>query len=155
MGEERGMRIGITTASEEPTVERLAELEGLILKMIAEQEAAWAYFVKYGAYVKIGYSRSSEGVRKRLRTYVTAAPERAWLIGVSYGGEQTEKSLHRVLQDYRFRGEWFRLKRRLLDRLCYEGLYPGRATEGWPFVPGRGMRRPKDEFPSPLITRPC
>ena len=61
MGEERGMRMGITMASEEPTVERLAELEGLILKMIAEQEAApfAAYLLALSARAAIRRFRSA------------------------------------------------------------------------------------------------
>ena len=112
---------------------RLIELEAALLRQTLEIDMPWAYFVQSGRYVKIGHSRSSEGLRQRLNAYRVAAPEGARLVAVSPGGEETERMLHRALRVDHARGEWFYASSRLLRVMRHEGLWPIRMTTGWPF----------------------
>lgn len=118
----------------EPTEDRLVELERGLLKLAQEMgEKEWAYFVLSGRHVKIGHTKSGKSLKSRLLLYRVTAPDGGRLIGLSPGGRKTEALLHKRLADYRHRGEWFRLSRKVLATLRYEGFWPTRLMEGWPF----------------------
>lgn len=118
----------------EPSEHRLSELEEILLAQVKElADQPWAYFVKSGPYVKIGYCRSAKAIKTRLFVYRTATPEGATLVAVSPGGEKTERLLHQRLGRHRQRGEWFRLNAAVLATMRYEGMWPCKAITGWPF----------------------
>ena len=67
------------------------------------------YFVKNGVRdrVKIGFS---EGHKNRLSALQNASPDALTLIGVLKGTIKTERRMHKRFQEYREKGEWFRIE---------------------------------------------
>lgn len=67
------------------------------------------YFVKNGVRdrVKIGFS---EGHKNRIASLQNASPDALALIGVLPGTIKTERRLHKRFQEYREKGEWFRIE---------------------------------------------
>lgn len=65
------------------------------------------YVIRCGRFVKIGTSRN---VAERLRALQTGNAERVELVGVLYGGNHLEGTLHRRFARHHVRGEWFTLR---------------------------------------------
>lgn len=65
------------------------------------------YFIKGGKFTKIGYTGSD--VEGRIASLQTGCPYNIELLGVIDGDVELERSLHKQLEKYRVRGEWFDL----------------------------------------------
>ena len=63
------------------------------------------YFARSGDAIKIGYSVD---VPRRIVALATGSPEPITLIGIAEGDQRLEQALHRLLERYRVRNEWFR-----------------------------------------------
>lgn len=66
----------------------------------------FVYFIANDAAVKIGFSADPAG---RLRDLQTASPYSLQLLGAVEGGKKHERAIHAALDEFRLRGEWFRL----------------------------------------------
>jgi hypothetical protein len=62
------------------------------------------YFISDGASIKIGRSKS---VGARFRSLEIGNPNDLQLIACVDGGSSEEKAIHRELEQFRLRGEWF------------------------------------------------
>lgn len=56
---------------------------------------------------KIGYTKDAETARKRVSTLGTAQSQKLSILALVDGERPDEKALHRLLADYKVRGEWF------------------------------------------------
>lgn len=74
------------------------------------------YFVGYGAYVKIGYTRGD--VAKRVRGLNTATPETIVIFAIVRGTPEDERALHARFTTLRLRGEWFKHEGALADHIA-------------------------------------
>jgi hypothetical protein len=79
------------------------------------------YFVRSGKFVKIGHSRD---LRRRLCTVRTAAPERAWLIGLMKGDDKKEKEIQARFRGRRHRAEWYHLCPEILEFMRTKCVWP-------------------------------
>lgn len=61
------------------------------------------YLLKSGGYYKIGFA---ENVEKRMEQYNTHNPSYQ-LIDITSGTRKDEANLHRILQRYKYKGEWY------------------------------------------------
>ena len=69
------------------------------------------YFIQAGdpnGAVKIGYSRTKDGVSRRLYALQTASFAPLKLLRVMNGSQRHERSLHRHFRELHIRGEWFK-----------------------------------------------
>lgn len=78
------------------------------------------YFISNGTYTKIGKADDPE---KRLKELQTGCPEKLEIKLVIDGGEDKEKMLHKALNKYRYRGEWFQINFKYNEELIEEILY--------------------------------
>jgi hypothetical protein len=62
------------------------------------------YFISNGTYTKIGKANNPE---KRIKELQTGCPEDLELKLIIEGNEEKERKIHKVLEKYRIRGEWF------------------------------------------------
>lgn len=79
------------------------------------------YFVECLGRIKIGYSADLKG---RMSTLATSAPDRLTLITTIEGSQQFERAIHKHLDEYRIKGEWFAdcpAVRAAIERLVAEG----------------------------------
>lgn len=79
------------------------------------------YFVECAGRIKIGYSAD---VKRRMHDLATAAPQRLTLIAAIDGAAQLERAIHKHLDEYRIKGEWFAdcpAVRATIKRLATEG----------------------------------
>lgn len=70
----------------------------------AVQSGQWVYFIRQGAYVKIGTARN---VAKRFSEMQVGSPHKLILLGVIPGDRIIEKWVHTRVKTGRIRGEWF------------------------------------------------
>lgn len=68
------------------------------------------YFLTYETlpgYVKIGYSKNEESLKRRLNAYVTYNPSPLKILKIENGDEAKEQQLHDRFSRYRAQNEWF------------------------------------------------
>lgn len=70
----------------------------------------YLYVVGFGPYVKIGRSRSAEGLQRRINALRTSAPETLVVYAFLTGTGWDERKLHQRFAKSRLQGEWFRLE---------------------------------------------
>ena len=63
------------------------------------------YFVKSGDFMKIGYTKN---VSKRIAQLSTGSPQKLELMGIVFGGVDTEKEYHTIFSSLHHKKEWFR-----------------------------------------------
>lgn len=79
------------------------------------------YFIECVGRIKIGYSTDLKG---RMVALATGAPDALTLIAAIDGTVQVERAIHRHLDEYRIKGEWFAdcpAVRATIERLVAEG----------------------------------
>jgi hypothetical protein len=79
-------------------------------RVAAEPKPCRIYFIRSGDRVKIGYSRS---YKNRTTSIQVSSPHETELLGTIHGDEDAERKLHARFDEYRERGEWFRIEGRL------------------------------------------
>lgn len=62
------------------------------------------YFIKCENYVKVGYTAN---MKQRFKKYVTENPFPLKVLGIINGGYDVEKKIHKQLETWWHRGEWF------------------------------------------------
>ncbi len=70
--------------------------------------------------IKIGYSRSMQGVKQRLKHLQTGSAWPLRLLGTKDGDEQEESRLHQLFAQFRMEGEWFKPKPALVQTIQKE-----------------------------------
>jgi response regulator of citrate/malate metabolism len=85
------------------------------------------YFISNGTYTKIG---KADEPKKRLKELQTGCPEKLEIKLVIDGGEDKERMLHKALNKYRFRGEWFQIDFNYNEQLIEDILYFHRKLNG-------------------------
>jgi len=85
------------------------------------------YFISNGTYTKIG---KADEPKKRLKELQTGCPEKLEIKLVIDGGEDKERMLHKALNKYRFRGEWFHINFNYNEELIEEILYLHKKLNG-------------------------
>lgn len=85
------------------------------------------YFISNGTYTKIGKADEPE---KRLKELQTGCPEKLEIKLVIDGGEDKERMLHKALNKYRYRGEWFQIYFNYNEQLIEDILYFHRKLNG-------------------------
>lgn len=70
-------------------------------------ETAYIYFVRMGAFVKIGITRD---VAARMKAIQTSSPEKIVLLKIERGTVEDEQRFHHRFRRYRANGEWFALQ---------------------------------------------
>ena len=83
------------------------------------------YFIKSEEYVKVGYSAN---VEKRFKQYITENPNPITLIAKFNGGFSIEKKIHKQLNKWKHRGEWFKLTddcKIKIDQIVLENKFNG------------------------------
>lgn len=101
---------------------------------------AYVYFIRSGAFVKIGYSRDPQKRMRQLDRALATAPE---LVAIFEGTRSLEHQLHNHLLGHHARHEWFHwceeiqqiVERGIPD--CVLGIAPGS-----PFFANNGGRKP-------------
>ena len=89
----------------------------------------FVYFLKMGAYVKIGFSTD---VKSRIRNLGVGCPEKAEVIGLIPGTEETERFFHSMFASASSNGEWFRLEgvfKEFVEALPPVKKMPGKIRE--------------------------
>ena len=69
-------------------------------------QPTFVYFARCGSFVKIGVSNNP---RWRVWSFQGSNPYEIELIGMAKGDAKLERALHRRLEEFRHRYEWFRL----------------------------------------------
>lgn len=85
------------------------------------------YFISNGTYTKIG---KADEPKKRLKELQTGCSEKLEIKLVIDGGEDKERMLHKALNKYRFRGEWFQIDFNYNEQLIEDILYFHRKLNG-------------------------
>jgi len=114
----------------------------------------YVYFIKAGAYVKVGVSRSGESVIKRLRSMQTGNPLDLELIGViPRVNKGTEIRAQKFLAEDHVRGEWFWYRertttyisayseQRIVNRLCKDHRRTAKAGQRPKFLSQKLRKR--------------
>jgi hypothetical protein len=78
------------------------------------------YFISNGTYTKIGKADNPE---KRIKELQTGCPETLEIKLVIDGDEEKEKMLHKALNKYRIRGEWFKIDFEYNENIIKEIIY--------------------------------
>jgi hypothetical protein len=68
------------------------------------------YAIATNTHVKLGFSRTKEGVYKRLQAIQTGNPQQCTIAWIIDGDRSTERRLHQRLAHYRCHGEWFKVE---------------------------------------------
>ena len=98
------------------------------------------YLIKSGDYLKIGYSQYPE---KRIYELQIGNPEKLKILSYKKGGRWDEKSLHQLCKDYKYRGEWFRNCKEVIDIFNNYFIMPfisKKNTQSLHFQPHRNYR---------------
>lgn len=66
------------------------------------------YIIRADDYIKIGYSKTKGTAYGRINQIQTANPHRIEVIKITDGGLLEEHKLHKMLDHYRFRAEWYK-----------------------------------------------
>jgi hypothetical protein len=74
---------------------------------LSAPEAGYIYFVRMGAFVKIGFTTD---VAARMKAIQTSSPEKIVLLRIERGAVENERTFHRRFHRYRANGEWFTLQ---------------------------------------------
>lgn len=76
----------------------------------------FVYLLKTGEFYKIG---KTFNIKKRVSSIQTANPNKIELIAYKESGDafSDEQEVHKLLKDYRVRGEWFKLPEELVSSL--------------------------------------
>jgi hypothetical protein len=93
-------RAGRTRPAAEPSPKRLTNEDGFV------------YFLRSGARVKIGFSKNPW---MRAATPLTGLPHGVDAMVMVPGSERDERRLHRELEAFRQRGEWFDVHPKVLE----------------------------------------
>lgn len=89
----------------------------------------FVYVIRFGRYVKVGWSQDPHGRMRKLRYErrlahpVDADMKDCEVLGWIPGAESLERKMHHVLKEYRVRGEFFLLPESLMAALAT--LRPG------------------------------
>jgi hypothetical protein len=78
------------------------------------------YFISNGTYTKIG---KADDPYKRIKELQTGCPETLEIKLIIEGDEEKERVLHKALNKYRIRGEWFHLNFEYNENLIKEIIY--------------------------------
>ena len=78
------------------------------------------YFISNGTYTKIGKADNPE---KRIKELQTGCPETLEIKLVIDGDEEKENMLHKALNKYRVRGEWFKIDFEYNENIIEEIIY--------------------------------
>lgn len=71
-----------------------------------KEQRTYVYCIRSGCFVKIGVT---DNVGRRLSQLQTGSPEPLYLVGYDIGTFEDERRLHDELEQFRVRGEWFRM----------------------------------------------
>lgn len=69
------------------------------------------YLIKSSKYLKIGYTKN---INNRLAAYNTCNPDYE-LLDVVEGTEQDEQDFHKIISEYKYKGEWFYFNQEILN----------------------------------------
>jgi len=72
-----------------------------------DRAVGYIYFVRMGAFVKIGFTVD---VAARLKAIQTSSPEQIVLLRIESGTMETERAFHHRFRRYKANGEWFALQ---------------------------------------------
>ena len=84
------------------------------------------YFIKDSGTgsIKIGYTKSLETLKERIKALQIGNPKELTLAGVMFGDQTNEQGIHQRFKHYGLGGEWFNPGSGLLDFIKTETFYP-------------------------------